>query len=199
MRLCLALPRPDYVGKYVAAAGGGWVERFSAVYRRVVAQEDREGDKAMHLVRPVQVFSDSADLPRWLHTWRHSNVGLRNNLWLLQHALTQAYELGEYSEITLLALVPATPSALAGEEPAMVDVQDMLRRAALQGIKVVPIQVPPAVGTLGTVPVEGALSGAGAPTPVPIDGVRALPRVADTPATAWTEGPTVQSSLKKAA
>ena len=142
VRLCLAMPRPLYVGQYVAPAGGSWVERFSAVYRRVVAQEDKDDDKALHLVRPVQVFADSTDVPRWLHMKRHYNVGRRNNLWMLQHALTQAYELGEYTEITLLALVPATPAEAAEDEPAMGGVQDTMRRAAMHGIKVVPIRVP---------------------------------------------------------
>jgi len=93
----------------------------------------------------VQVFADSTDMPRWLHTKRHYNVGRRNNLWMLQHALTQAYELGEYSEITLLALVPVTPGDWVEGEPAMGGVHDMMHRAAVHGIKVVPIQVP-AVG-----------------------------------------------------
>lgn len=157
VRLCLALPRPAYVGQYVAPAGGSWVERFSAVYRRVGEQRGKEEDKAAHPVRPVEVFADSADLPRWLHTKRHYNVGRRNNLWMLQHALTQAYELGEDSEITLLALIPATPAgALAGTEPAMGGVQDVMRRAAVQGIKVVPIKVPAVKGGPQAVAVEGA-------------------------------------------
>lgn len=144
VRLCLAMPRPTYVGQYVASAGGSWVERFSTMYRRVVAQEDKGGEQALYLVRPVQVFADSTDMPRWLHTKRHYNVGRRNNLWMLQHALTQAYELGEYSEITLLALVPATPGDWFDGEPAMGGVHDMMHRAAVHGIKVVPIQVPAA-------------------------------------------------------
>ena len=142
VRLCLAMPRPIYVGQYVAPAGGSWVERFSAVYRHVVAQEDKDDDKALHLVRPVQVFADSTDMPRWLHMKRHYNVGRRNNLWMLQHALTQAYELGENTEITLLALVPAMRGEGADGEPAMGGVQDMMRRAAVHGVKVVPVQVP---------------------------------------------------------
>ena len=144
VRLCLAMPRPVYVGQYVAPAGGSWVERFSAVYRRVVAPPDKDDDKAMHLVRSVPVFTDSTDVPRWLRMRRHYNVGRRNNLWMLQHALTQAYELGEYTEITLLALVPATPAWAIDGEPSMGGVQDTMRRAAVHGIKVVPIQVPPA-------------------------------------------------------
>ncbi len=144
VRLCLAMPRPAYVGQYVAPAGGSWVERFSAVYRRVVAPPDKGDDKAMHLVRAVPVFTDSPDMPRWLHMKRHYNVGRRNNLWMLQHALTQAYELGEYTEITLLALIPATPAWATDAEPSMGGVQDTMRRAAVNGIKVVPIQVPPA-------------------------------------------------------
>lgn len=142
VRLCLALPRPAYVGQYVAPAGGSWVERFSAVHLNVVAQEDRNADNTLQLVRPVQVFADSADLPRWLHTKRFYNVGRRNNLWMLQHALTQAYELGEYAEVTLLALVPATAADAAVGEPATGGVKDMMRRAALQGVKVVPIVIP---------------------------------------------------------
>lgn len=148
VRLCLALPRPAYVGQYVAPAGGGWVERFSAVYMNVVAQEDRNEDKALQLVRPVHVFSDSADLPRWLRTKRHYNVGRRNNLWMLQHALTQAYELGDYSEVTLLALVPATPASGAGGEPSTGGVKDMMRRAAQQGVQVVPIVIPADAATV---------------------------------------------------
>lgn len=144
VRLCLAVPRPIYVGQYVAPAGGGWVERFSAVYRHVMSQQTKGGDHALHLVRPIQVFADSTDMPRWLHTKRHYNVGRRNNLWMLQHALTEAYALGENTEVTLLALVPATPGELCDGEPAMGGVHDTMRRAAVHGIKVVPIQVPPA-------------------------------------------------------
>ena len=167
VRLCLAMPRPIYVGQYVAPAGGSWVERFTALYRRVVAQEDKDDDKALHLVRPVQVFADSTDMPRWLHMKRHYNVGRRNNLWMLQHALTQAYELGENTEITLLALVSATPGEGADGEPAMGGVQDTMRRAAVHGIKVVPIQVPPANGAVPAGPV-------GAPAPTSVDLTRLL-------------------------
>ena len=144
VRLCLAVPRPSYVGQYVAPAGGGWVERFSAMYRRVMSQETKGAEHALHLVRPVQVFADSTDMPRWLHMKRHYNVGRRNNLWMLQHALTEAYALGENTEVTLLALVPASLAEQADGEPAMGGVHDTIRRAAVHGIKVVPIRVPPA-------------------------------------------------------
>ena len=177
VRLCLAIPRPMYVGQYVAPAGGSWVERFSAVYRRVVAAGDKDGDKAMHLVRSVPVFTDSTDVPRWLHTRRHYNVGRRNNLWMLQHALTQAYALGEYTEITLLALIPATPAGVVEGEPAMGGVQDTMRRAAVHGIKVVPIQVPaPGLARRADLPDRSpAAAAAVAPAPAPglsqMDGV----------------------------
>jgi hypothetical protein len=144
VRLCLAVPRPMYVGQYVAPAGGGWVERFSSVYRCVMSQKHKGDEQALQLVRPVHVFADSTDMPRWLHAKRHYNVGRRNNLWMLQHALTEAYALGENTEVTLIALVPSRPGDLCDGEPAMGGVHDTMRRAAVHGIKVVPIQVPPA-------------------------------------------------------
>ena len=33
--MCLALPRAEYVGRYVAPDGSDWVERFPGIYRHV--------------------------------------------------------------------------------------------------------------------------------------------------------------------
>ena len=44
----------------------------------------------------VTVFTDANELPRWLQGKPYYNVGRRNNLWMLQHAMTAAQELGDH-------------------------------------------------------------------------------------------------------
>jgi hypothetical protein len=102
-RLCLALPRAEYVGNYVTPAGAEWVGRFSKLYRRV-DEEARKAKDTPKRTWAISCFADSLVLPRWLQGREHYNVGRRNNLWMLQHAIVAANQLGENTEITLIAL-----------------------------------------------------------------------------------------------
>jgi hypothetical protein len=136
-RLCLALPWRQYVGQYVAPAGPEWVERFLSVYRTVRQQAQRPdvpGDPV-----PISTFTDTNEMPRWLNGRPYYNVGRRNSLWMLQHALTAAYELGDDTEITLLALWNKEAS-----EGGIGGIQHVIRAAQLQGVKVHSIVVPSA-------------------------------------------------------
>ncbi len=140
-RMCLALPRPQYVGQYVAPAGKTWVERFSTAYRRVrkLAAAAPAADETAAAGSAVQVFSDADELPRWLQGKPFYNVGRRNNLWMLQHALTLAQALGDNTEITLLALWHPDAS-----EGGIGGIGNVIKLAAMQGIKVHTIAVPAA-------------------------------------------------------
>ena len=112
-RMCLALPRAQYVGQYVASAGGDWVERFSSIYRHVRSRADKRAADGPPIGEPVSCFTDSNEMPRWLHGRPFYNVGRRNSLWMLQHAISAANELGEDTEITLLALWNEEASAIS--------------------------------------------------------------------------------------
>lgn len=136
-RMCLALPRPQYVGQYVAPAGKAWVERFSATYRRVRSQPVDGDPVDLTGTQPVTVFTDSNELPRWLQGKPYYNVGRRNNLWMLQHAMTAALELGDNAEITLLALWNEGAS-----EGGIGGIGDVIKLAGSHGIKVHTISVP---------------------------------------------------------
>lgn len=136
-RMCLALPRPQYVGQYVAPAGRAWVERFSSAFRHVRAQPLEAEVLALTGSNPVNVFTDSNELPRWLQSKPFYNVGRRNNLWMLQHAMTAAQELGDNAEITLLALWNEGAS-----EGGMGGIGDVIKLASMHGIKVHTVPVP---------------------------------------------------------
>jgi len=136
-RLCLALPKPQYIGRYVAPAGKQWVEEFSNTYRQVQSQATTPEQAPAGLANPVSVFTDTAELPRWLQGRPFYNVGRRNNLWMLQHAITAAYELGDNAEITLLALWNEDAS-----EGGIGGISDVVQMAVQQGIKVHSIPVP---------------------------------------------------------
>lgn len=135
-RMCLALPRAAYVGQYVATAGSEWVERFSSVYRHVRALPDRRAPDAPPIGEPVSCFTDTNEMPRWLHGKPYYNVGRRNSLWMLQHAITAANELGEDAEITLLALINDESS-----ESSFGGISHVMRTASLHGVKVHKIPV----------------------------------------------------------
>ena len=185
-RMCLALPRPLYVGQYVAPAGRAWVERFSTAYRRVSALQAAAAVPAVGLAgatagavvgsadcplpSAVNVFTDANELPRWLQGKPFYNVGRRNNLWMLQHALTAAYELGDSAEITLLALWHQDAS-----EGGIGGIGNVIKLAAMQGIKVHPIALPTHAGRG-----EGsAVQAVDAPPPVrPPSGTQADPTTA---------------------
>ncbi len=136
-RLCLALRRPQYVGQYVAPVGKAWVEKFSTVYRHLRTQDESTDPSARHVARHINEFTDSGELPRWLQGKPFYNVGRRNNQWMLQHAITAAYELGDNAEITLIALWNEGAS-----EGGIGGIGDVIRTAAMQGIKVHTIPVP---------------------------------------------------------
>jgi len=148
-RMCLAVRKPQYVGQYVAPAGREWVERFSEIYRHIVERQDndpsadREAQKSgLRNHFRTQVFSEFSDLPRWLQGKPLYNVGRRNNQWMLQHAIAAAHQLGPDTEITLLALWDERSS----REIGVGGISDLTRKAAMQGIKVVSIKIPSAMG-----------------------------------------------------
>ncbi len=173
-RMCLALPRPQYVGSYVAPAGKHWVERFSSAYRNARSQPTSGGDiLALTGADPVNVFTDSNALPRWLQGKPFYNVGRRNNLWMLEHAMNAASELGDNAEITLLALWNEGAS-----EGGIGGIGDVIKLAGMRGIKV------------HTIPVPRAPRAAPAPRaqdPAPLAGPAPAPAPAATVSTARAE------------
>ena len=136
-RMYLALPRAQYVGQYVAPAGSEWVERFSAVYRHVRSLPDQRHPEMPSFGDTVSCFTDSGEMPRWLHGKPFYNVGRRNSLWMLQHAISAANELGEDTEITLLALWNEESS-----EGGFGGIGNVVRMASMYGVKVRKIPVP---------------------------------------------------------
>jgi len=137
-RLCLALPRNEYVGRYVAPAGTEWVERFLKVHRHVDTMR-RNGLTPEKKGQPVDddihrwaisYFAESNDLPRWLQGRAFYNVGRRNNLWMLQHAIVEANRLGENTEVTLLALHDGA------SELGMGGIGHLVEQAEMAGVKV---------------------------------------------------------------
>lgn len=139
-RICLALPRAEYVGRYVAPAGPEWVERFSNVYRRVVNESCNESGSEKNNERQtwaVKCFTDSNELPRWLQGRPYYNVGRRNNLWMLQHAIVVANQLGENTEITLIVLYDDDDKS----ERGLGGIGHLAEEAKMAGIKVKKIQL----------------------------------------------------------
>jgi hypothetical protein len=144
-RLCLALRKPQYVGHYVAPAGREWVERFTETFRHIAERQQDARSLSCDSAKNAQcndfrinVFTESAELPRWLQGKPFYNVGRRNNQWMLQHAISTAQELGPNTDITLLALWDEGSSQQGG----VGGINDLIRSAAMQGIKVVSIPVP---------------------------------------------------------
>jgi hypothetical protein len=136
-RLCLALPRAEYIGRYVSPAGADWVERFSAVYRHVDEMCQQNAAQKEEENRPwtVNCFTDSNDLPRWLQGRPYYNVGRRNNLWMLQHAIVTANLLGENTEITLIVLYDSHSELGIG------GIGHLVAQAEMAGIKVKRLQL----------------------------------------------------------
>jgi hypothetical protein len=131
-RLCLALPRAEYVGRYVAPAGPEWVDKFSKVYRRVDDMRNIPHDNKDDNIQTwaSNCFTDSNELPRWLQGRPYYNVGRRNNLWMLQHAIVAANQLGENTEITLLVLYDDKSELGIG------GIGHLVEQAVMSGIKV---------------------------------------------------------------
>ena len=72
--LYLALPKEKFIGESVRFAGNSWVDRFYAIH-----------DDANTL---VQLLSDDMDLPIWLQGKKDYTFWERNNLWILNSALS---------------------------------------------------------------------------------------------------------------
>ncbi len=115
-KLYLPTAAKRFIGPYVEAVGGDWVERFWKLHER--AQKD--GD--LHI---LQDLDTSDELPRWLQEKSGYSVRRRNYLWVLNHALS----LG--SQITLLVFWDGQPSTGPG------DIPDLLSLAEENGIKTV--------------------------------------------------------------
>ena len=136
-RMCLALPRAEYVGRYVAPAGPEWIEKFSTVYRRVdEKRSENRGKKGEGAPTwAINCFTDSNELPRWSQGRLNYNVGRRNNLWMLQHAIVSANQLGENTEITLIVLYDGKSDGGFGGISHLID------QAKMAGIKVKHVQL----------------------------------------------------------
>jgi tetratricopeptide (TPR) repeat protein len=136
-RMFLALTKPQYVGEYVAPAGGDWVRRFNALYRQLSSPPQTDAKEQQ--TSNVKVFADSLDLPRWLQDQELYNVGRRSMLWMLQHAHALSRNLGTAVEPTLIALhskqATGAPEAFGG-------VRHAIRLAQMHGVNVRQIAVP---------------------------------------------------------
>jgi hypothetical protein len=80
----LALPSEKYVRESVAPADGGWIPRYQELMARNPA---------------APVLAPEKDLPGWLAHVANYSIWERNNLWLLEQALS-----GGASHMTLIAL-----------------------------------------------------------------------------------------------
>ena len=138
-RMCLALPRGEYIGRYVAPAGPHWVEEFSALYQNIIDEERRrkpEDKQENGETWAIRCLSDSNELPRWLQGRPYYNVGRRNNLWMLQHAIVAANQLGENTEITLITFYDGK------SELGMGGIGHLIEQAKMAGIKVRKLRLP---------------------------------------------------------
>ena len=127
-QMYMALPRDQYVGKYVSEAGPRWVERFHAVHTRLKnARPD-----ASEVEAAIQILADTDELPRWLQSLDNYSIGRRTEVWMLQHALVQRSIYGPDTEVTLVVLW-AEKRAIAGGLNLLIDL------AARNGVKVLTI------------------------------------------------------------
>jgi hypothetical protein len=83
-RLFLALPPESYVTESVAPAGPDWVRRFYAIQSRFPS---------------APILARTKDLPGWLRHRSHYTIWQRNNLWMLNEALTDGAK-----HVSLIAL-----------------------------------------------------------------------------------------------
>ncbi len=136
-RLCLALPRAEYIGRYVTDAGSDWVDRFYKIYRDVDEMRRQSEEKNENTFQPwaIKCFTDSSELPRWLQGRPDYDVGRRNRLWMLQHAIVLANQLGESTEVTLITLFDGKSASGIGS------IGHMIERAGMAGIKVKTIEL----------------------------------------------------------
>ncbi len=133
----LPLQKPQHIGTYVSPAGGSWVTRFNAIYRHLTASSGESEDRPR--LSGVKVFSDTADLPRWLQGLENYNVGRRSMLWMLRHAHNLAQGLGSDVDITLIAL--RHPHETDGRR-GFGGIKDAIRLAQMHGVHVRQIQIP---------------------------------------------------------
>jgi hypothetical protein len=82
-RMYLALSKSEYIKSSVADAGPGWVERFRALVDEL----------------PLQVLSESPELPRWLRAKKNYNIWQRSSLWKFYNAMALSDD-----NVTLIAL-----------------------------------------------------------------------------------------------
>lgn len=109
--LYLALPPDLFCTKSVADSGNGWVERFYTLVRRL----------------PPRVLAETEDLPFWLSDKPQYDIWQRNNLWMLNNALSAAG-----CDVTLIAL---WDGAEEGEGPG--GTKDLVEQAEKRGVKTV--------------------------------------------------------------
>lgn len=108
-KVCLAIPRKDYIRHSVAGGGPEWVEKFN----RLV-------DK-----NPPVVLSDRDELPPWAEGVAGYGVFQRGNIWMMEDALVRPD-----ADVTLLALW----NGQAGDGPG--GTADMVELAKTHGAKV---------------------------------------------------------------
>lgn len=70
--LYLALPRELFIQESVDFAGSHWVDRFDELYRKI----------------PRRILSATKELPKWLQKINNYSIWERNNLWMLNSALS---------------------------------------------------------------------------------------------------------------
>lgn len=132
-QMYLALPKDQYIGRYVVEAGPAWVERFNRAYasaqlRGTTCDLNLEQD----LAPPVQVLSDTEELPRWLQSEEGYSIGRRTEVWMLQHALVQRGLDGPDTEVTLIVMWAPSMAGPGG-------LQHLVELAERSGVKVVTI------------------------------------------------------------
>ncbi len=106
-KMCLILPKEEYIEASVADAGDDWVERFNSLFRKI----------------PLEIFQEEKTLPNWLQNPEYS-IWERSNLWLLDNALTASQ-----GNLTLIALWDK------GEEDGPSGTKDMVERAKARGAR----------------------------------------------------------------
>ena len=100
--LYLALPSGLYVTKSVRKAGPDWVQRFRDLYSRLLDQ----GRVRILSYMEEEPKDDREYLPVWLRSKPNYNIWQRNNLWMLNNALTA----GGDDCVTLIALWDCEPT-----------------------------------------------------------------------------------------
>jgi len=115
----------------VAPAGKLWIEKFSTIYRYVRDAKPADSPDPLGTSTPIKVFTDANELPRWLQGKPYYNVGRRNNLWMLQHAIIAANQFDDNAEITLIVLWDGRQEGEIGTG----GISHLVQLAAASGIK----------------------------------------------------------------